>query len=104
MIAARNKAGANAPPDLTHFVLTPYSIGFCAICVPGQAAWEEGLAFVLESGHENNPEAEQNFHTVRQLHKLERALRSICFVPFRSFIRSGLAADVDEAPVTRAIC
>ena len=41
----------------------------------------DGLAFILEAGHENNPEAEQNFHAVRKLHKLEETLRSISFVP-----------------------
>ena len=46
----------------------------------GRAVSDEGLAFILEAGHENNPEAEQNFHAVRNLHKLEETLRSISFV------------------------
>jgi len=47
----------------------------------GRAVFEEGLAFILETGHENNPEVEQHFYSVRKLHKLEKTLRSICFVP-----------------------
>jgi len=47
----------------------------------GRAVWEAGLAFVLETGHRNNPEVEKHFYEVRKLHKLERQLRSICFVP-----------------------
>lgn len=42
---------------------------------------DEGVAFFLETGHENNAEAEQEFHTIRAQHKIEHALRSISFVP-----------------------
>jgi len=44
------------------------------------AALGEGIAFVLESGHENNNEAEQTFHEIRKLHHLEDVLHSISFV------------------------
>lgn len=47
----------------------------------GRAVWDEGVALVLETGHENNPEAEEQFYEIRAEFKLERALRSICFVP-----------------------
>jgi hypothetical protein len=47
----------------------------------GKAAWEEGVAFVLELGHENNPQAEQAFHSIRKKYNAESALRSISFVP-----------------------
>lgn len=47
----------------------------------GRAVWDEGLAFILETGHENNPEAEQQFYAIRKLHKIEKTLKSICFVP-----------------------
>jgi hypothetical protein len=50
----------------------------------GRAAHTEGVAFVLEAGHENNPDAERCFNAVRKQHKLEHALRSICFVPKES--------------------
>jgi hypothetical protein len=47
----------------------------------GRAAWEEGVALIVEAGHENNPEAEDNFHKVIKLHDLGGVLRSINFVP-----------------------
>ncbi len=36
---------------------------------------------MLESGHENNGEAEQTFHSVRNEHGIEDILHSISFVP-----------------------
>jgi hypothetical protein len=47
----------------------------------GRAVWSEGLAFVLEGGHENNGEVEEQFYAVRKIHNLENVLRSIRFVP-----------------------
>jgi hypothetical protein len=47
----------------------------------GKEAWSDGVSFILEAGHENNPEAEAQFYEIREIHKLENALRSICFVP-----------------------
>jgi hypothetical protein len=47
----------------------------------GGPAHHEGVAFILEYGHENNPEAEQQFHAIRKLHNIENVLRSISFVP-----------------------
>ena len=47
----------------------------------GGATNTEGVALVLECGHENNPEAEQLFWHVREEHGLEKILRSISFVP-----------------------
>ncbi len=47
----------------------------------GEAANTEGLALVLECGHENNSEAEQLFWQVREMHGLEKIFRSISFVP-----------------------
>jgi hypothetical protein len=47
----------------------------------GKAAWDEGVALILERGHENNPEAKQAFYNLRKEHKLEGVLRSISFVP-----------------------
>ncbi len=46
----------------------------------GRAAHDEGVALILESGHENNPEAEQEFHAIRKLYNLEHILHSISFV------------------------
>lgn len=47
----------------------------------GALAHSEGLAFVLEAGHENNAEAEIAFNEVRKHFGLEDTLRSISFVP-----------------------
>lgn len=46
----------------------------------GKLANTEGLALILESGHENNAEAELNFFEVRKQHNLDNILRSISFV------------------------
>jgi hypothetical protein len=66
---------------------TPYSFCFQRIIdwiltslVIGKAAHSEGVAFILESGNKNNAEAEEQFHSVRKLHNLEKVLTSICFV------------------------
>jgi hypothetical protein len=68
--------------------VTPYSFCFENIIDwllrdvrTGRAVWDEGVALILECGHENNPEAEQEFYAVRKLHKLDGVLRSISFVP-----------------------
>src|SRR5439155_15374981 len=47
----------------------------------GRAANTEGVALVLECGHENNPEAEKEFYWVREHYNLQSVLRSISFVP-----------------------
>jgi hypothetical protein len=47
----------------------------------GRAVHEEGLACILECGHENNPEAEAAFYSLREKYRLESVLRSISFVP-----------------------
>jgi hypothetical protein len=47
----------------------------------GKFSNSEGVAFVIESGHENNDEAEQEFYAVRRLHGIEHLLHSIKFVP-----------------------
>jgi Protein of unknown function (DUF3800) len=47
----------------------------------GVAANTEGVALILECGHENNQEAKQLFCEVRKKHGLEKVLRSISFVP-----------------------
>jgi hypothetical protein len=51
----------------------------------GRIAHGEGVSLVLETGHENNPEAEKVFNDVRRLYgDAGAALRSICFVPKES--------------------
>jgi Protein of unknown function (DUF3800) len=59
----------------------------------GRAANTEGVAFILECGHENNPEAEQTFCEIRKLHGLENVLRSISFVP-KDYCRAIQMADL----------
>lgn len=47
----------------------------------GGAVNSAGVALVLERGHENNNEAEEQFYQIREQHKLHNVLRSISFVP-----------------------
>lgn len=47
----------------------------------GKAVWDEGVAVVIESGHENNPEAEKAFYSLLEQHNLEKVLHSISFIP-----------------------
>jgi Protein of unknown function (DUF3800) len=71
--------------------VTPYTFCFNVIIDwvltdvrVGRIANTKGVSFILECGHENNAEAEENFYEVRRLHKLEGTLRSIGFVPKES--------------------
>ena len=47
----------------------------------GAVANTEGVAFILERGHENNPDAERAFHEIRNRFGLQDTLKSISFVP-----------------------
>ena len=67
--------------------VTPYIFCFNAILdyllrstFIGRRINEEGVAFILECGHENNPEAQAEFHVVRKMFNVEHVLRSISFV------------------------
>jgi len=67
--------------------VTPYAFCFSVIMEwlltdvrVGRLVHTDGVSFILELGHENNPEAEEQFHWIRKHHKLENVLRSICFV------------------------
>ena len=46
----------------------------------GKIANTEGAAFILECGHEHNPDAQRCFNAVRREHNLEKILQSISFV------------------------
>ena len=59
----------------------------------GRAAHSEGVALILEHGHENNPQAEQEFGYVREHYGLQNVLRSISFVP-KDNCRAIQAADL----------
>jgi hypothetical protein len=68
--------------------VTPYSFCFQVIIDwilrdrrLGALSNTEGVALILECGHENNAEAEEQFHAVRKLHKIKHLLHSISFVP-----------------------
>lgn len=67
--------------------ITPYSNCFNVIldwvlsgAVAGRLAHEEGVAFILETGHRNNAETEWLFNGIRSTFALESVLRSISFV------------------------
>lgn len=47
----------------------------------GKFSNDEGVAFILECGHENNAEAQDVFYEVRKRHGLEALMHSISFVP-----------------------
>jgi Protein of unknown function (DUF3800) len=68
--------------------VTPYTFCFQVIVdwilrgvSTGRLAHSEGVSFVLECGHENNPQAEQEFYWVREHYNLQTVLKSISFVP-----------------------
>jgi hypothetical protein len=67
--------------------VTPYAFCFQAVfnwvlddIRTGKDANTDGVAFILETGHEHNPDAERSFHIVRKKFGLENKLRSISFV------------------------
>jgi hypothetical protein len=59
----------------------------------GRAVNTEGLALVIESGHEENGDAERAFQAIREEHGLENVLLSISFVP-KSSCRAVQLADL----------
>jgi hypothetical protein len=81
--------GAGTPSRRT---VTPYTFCFQVIVdrilrgvTLGRLAHSEGVSFVLECGHENNPQAEHEFYWVRERYNLENVLTSISFVPKNSY-------------------
>jgi hypothetical protein len=46
----------------------------------GKRVHEEGVKFFLEAGHDNNAQAQKEFHWVREHYRLENVLHSIDFV------------------------
>jgi Protein of unknown function (DUF3800) len=88
MSAAKETYATRASESDRKRTVTPYTFCFNVIIDwllrdirVGGAANTEGVALILECGHENNPEAEQCFYDVRALHKLESVLHSISFIP-----------------------
>jgi hypothetical protein len=87
MSALKEKYQLRADESGRKRTVTPYTFCFNAIIDwilrdirIGRAANTEGVALILECGHDNNAEAEQQFYEIRKLHKLEDALHSISFV------------------------
>jgi hypothetical protein len=68
--------------------VTPYSFCFNVIndwvfrdMRIGPAANEEGVAYIIECGHENNAEIEEEFYEIKQQHPdITDLMHSICFV------------------------
>jgi len=67
--------------------VTPYTFCFQVIVdqilrgvSTGRLAHSEGVSFILECGHENNPQAEQQFYWVREHYNLQSVLKSISIV------------------------
>ncbi|MGF1608241.1 MAG: DUF3800 domain-containing protein [Kiloniellales bacterium] len=88
MSVLKDAYGARAKESDRKRTSTPYT--FCSAVIidwllrdirVGGAANKNGIALILECGHENNPEVEQYFYSVRELHKLQNVLHSISFVP-----------------------
>jgi len=88
MSIAKDIYGQRAKESGRKRTVTPYTYCFNVILDwllrdirTGRAVWSEGLAFILECGHENNPEVQEQFFKIRKQHKIENVLRSISFVP-----------------------
>jgi len=87
MSALKSSYKSRADSSSRKRTVTPYTFCFNVIIdwilrgvVTGRAANEEGVALILECGHDNNAEAEQQFYEIRKKHHIERILRSISFV------------------------
>jgi hypothetical protein len=70
--------------DTSRTTVAPYTFCFQVVCDwllrdirIGKRVHEEGIKFLLEAGHDNNAQAEREFHWVRKHYGLEDVLRSI---------------------------
>jgi hypothetical protein len=86
MSARKTSYSSRAAESDRKKTITSYSFCFNVIMdwiltgvATGKLAHGEGVAFVLEAGHQNNDEATDVFHDIRKLHDLENVLRSIRF-------------------------
>jgi hypothetical protein len=84
----RERAIERSEESPSRRTVTPYTFCFQVIVDwmlrdirIGRAVNTEGVGLVLESGHENNAEAENEFYWVREHYKLQHVLKSISFVP-----------------------
>jgi hypothetical protein len=59
----------------------------------GKKANEEGVAFILEDGHENNPEVERNIGVITEMFNLAKKIKSVSFVA-KTSCRAIQAADL----------
>jgi hypothetical protein len=60
---------------------------------PGRQEGQEGAAFILEDGHENNPEVEWNIGVVTEMFDLAEKIKSVSFVA-KTSCRAIQAADL----------
>jgi hypothetical protein len=81
------KDHANYRAESERRTVTPYTFCFQVVCDwllrdvrIARRVHTEGIKFYLEEGHENNGQAEVEFHYVRENFKLEKVLHSIEFV------------------------
>jgi hypothetical protein len=81
------KDHANYRAESERRTVTPYTFCFQVVCDwllrdvrIARRVHTEGIKFYLEEGHENNGQAEVEFHYVRENFKLENVLYSIEFV------------------------
>jgi hypothetical protein len=100
MSAAKVEYKAAADRSTRKSTVTPYT--FCSNVIldwlltdirVGKKANKEGVTFVLEAGHENNPEAEWNIGVVTHMFDLAEKVKSIGFLS-KSACRAIQAADL----------
>ncbi len=118
MSALKSAYKLRAGESLRKRTVTPYT--FCTNVILswmltdiriGKSANEDGVAIILEAGHQNNREAEINFDQVKEIHDLDSILRSVSVVR-KSSCRAIQMADLiayysrrhgaamEQAPIT----
>lgn len=100
MSAAKREYKAAADRSTRKKTVTPHA--FCSNVIldwlltdvrVGKKANEEGVAFVLEAGHENNSEAEWNIGVVTDMFDLAEKIKSVAFLA-KASCRAIQAADL----------
>jgi hypothetical protein len=100
MSVAKSEYKAAADRSTRKKTVTPYT--FCSNVIldwllrdvrVGKKANEEGIAFILEDGHHNNPEAEWNIGVVTDMFDLAEKIKSVSFVA-KTSCRAIQAADL----------
>ncbi len=100
MSVAKGEYKAAADRSTRKKTVTPYT--FCSNVIldwlladvrVGKKANEEGVAFALEAGHHNNPEAEWNIGVVTDMFDLAEKIKSVAFLA-KASCRAIQAADL----------